>query len=288
MVELSPNIPLMDSTNFFWANIGDEATCKILFDSVIIKTIIAVKSVNWIICNSSYDLEPGTFSLYPEFLSIGPLLASNRLGKSAGYFWQEDSACLAWLDQQPTNSVIYAAYGSTTVFDHTQFQEVALGLELTNRPFLWVVRQDITSNIDYAYPKGFKDRVHKRGLMVSWAPQQQVLSHPSIACFISHCGWNSTIEGISNGVSFLCWPFLADQFANQTYICDEWKIGLGLSKDEIGIIRKGEIKDKLEHLLTDKSYKERALNLQDKIMDSIRGGSSHKNFNKFIEWIKDI
>ncbi|KAK6129131.1 hypothetical protein DH2020_037109 [Rehmannia glutinosa] len=179
-------------------------------------------------------------------------------------------------------------YGCICFISEVEFQEVALGLELGNRPFLWVVRQDITSNVDYAYPKGFKDRVHKRGLMVSWAPQQQVLSHPSIACFISHCGWNSTIEGISNGVPFLCWPFLADQFANQTYICDEWKIGLGLSKDENGIIRKREIKDKLEHLLTDKSYKERALNLQDKIMDSIRGGSSHKNFNKFIEWIKDI
>ncbi|KAK6129174.1 hypothetical protein DH2020_037106 [Rehmannia glutinosa] len=140
----------------------------------------------------------------PKLMSDGvidsnsPLLATNRLGKSAGYFWQ-----------------------------------------------------DITSNVDYAYPKGFKDRVHKRGLM-QWS------SVPMLAIF-------------------------GDRFKQLTYICDEWKIGLGLSKDESGIIRKGEIKDKLEHLLTDKSYKERALNLQEKIMDSIRGGSSHKNFNKFIE-----
>ncbi|KAK6155023.1 hypothetical protein DH2020_009271 [Rehmannia glutinosa] len=86
----------------------------------------------------------------------GPLLATNRLGKSAGYFWSEDSACLAWLDQQPTNSVIYAAFGSCTTFDQAQFEEVALGLELTNRPFMWVVRQDMIADVDYAYPKGFK------------------------------------------------------------------------------------------------------------------------------------
>ncbi|KAK6117421.1 hypothetical protein DH2020_048830 [Rehmannia glutinosa] len=286
MIQLSPTIPPMNSTNFVWACVFDQATRKIIFD-MLIRTSITVKSTDWIICNSSDDLEPGTFTLFPDILPVGPLLASNRLGKSVGYFWPEDSACLAWLDQQPINSVIYVAFGSFTIFDQTQFEELAQGLELTNRPFLWVVRQDITANMDEAYPKDYKDRVHKRGLMVSWAPQQQVLSHPSIACFISHCGWNSTVEGIGNGVPFICWPYFADQFANQTYICDEWKIGLGLSKDECGIIRRGEIKDKLEHLLSDKSYKERVLNLQVKTMDGVRGGCSHKNFNNFIEWIKD-
>ncbi|KAK6155019.1 hypothetical protein DH2020_009267 [Rehmannia glutinosa] len=214
-------------------------------------------------------------------------LASNRLGKAAGHFWPEDSSCLAWLDQQPINSVIYVAFGSLTVFDQTQFEELALGLELTNRPFLWVVRQDITTDIDEAYPKGFKDRVQNRGRMVTWAPQQQVLSHPSVACFVSHCGWNSAIEGVSNGVPILCWPYFADHFFNQSYICDKWKVGLGFSKDESGIIRHGEIKDKLETILTDKSYKERALNLRAKTMDSVREGRSRENFNKLVEWIKD-
>lgn len=286
MIQLSPSIPPMNSMKFAWACVGDQVTQKIVFD-LLIKNNYSVKLTDWLICNSSYDLEPGAFSLFPDILPVGPLLASNRLGKSVGYFWPEDSDCLAWLDKQPANSVIYVAFGSFTVFDQQQFEELGLGLELTNRPFLWVVRQDKTANADKAYPIGFKDRVDNRGRMVGWAPQQQVLSHPSVACFISHCGWNSTIEGIGNGVPFLCWPYFADQFLNQTYICDEWKVGLGLSKDESGIITREEIKEKVEHLLSDKSYKERVLNLQAKTMDSVRGGRSHKNFNNFIDWIKN-
>ncbi|KAL8475807.1 hypothetical protein ACS0TY_028460 [Phlomoides rotata] len=281
-IRLSPNMPQMNSRDFVWATFNDQFT-QIIFD-IVVKNNYSVKSRERLICNSCYDLEPGAFSLFPDILPVGPLLAKNRLGKTAGHFWPEDYSCLAWLDQQPANSVIYVAFGSFTVFEQQQFDELALGLQLTNRPFLWVVRQDATS---YTYPEGFEERVKNQGRMVGWAPQQQVLSHPSVACFISHCGWNSTMEGIGNGVPFLCWPYFADQFINQTYICNEWETGLGLIKDENGMIRREEIKDKVDRVLRDKSYKERALNLQAKAMDSVKEGPSHKNFNSFIEWIKE-
>ncbi|KAH7554495.1 hypothetical protein JRO89_XS12G0225500 [Xanthoceras sorbifolium] len=118
------------------------------------------------VCNSTYDLEPTAFGLVPDILPVGPLLASNRLGNSAGNFWPEDQTCLKWLDQQPLNSVIYVAFGSFTVFDHIQFNELALGLELSNRPFLWVVRLDFSSDTDDAYLEGFENRVATRGRMV--------------------------------------------------------------------------------------------------------------------------
>ncbi|KAB5516448.1 hypothetical protein DKX38_027096 [Salix brachista] len=81
---------------------------------------------------------------------------------------------------------------------------------------LWVVRPDITEEINEAYSEGFQERVAARGKIVGWAPQQKVLSHPSVSCFLSHCGWNSTMEGVSNGMPFLCWPYFADQFLNGT------------------------------------------------------------------------
>ncbi|KAF5957554.1 hypothetical protein HYC85_004779 [Camellia sinensis] len=99
--------------------------------------------------------------------------------------------------------------------------------------------------------------------MVGWAPQQKVLGHPSVACFLSHCGWNSTMVGLSNGIPFLCWPYFAYQFLNQNYICDVWKVGLRFNHDESGIIKQEEIKDKVEQLLSNKTIKARALDLKE-------------------------
>ncbi|XP_022863039.1 UDP-glycosyltransferase 83A1-like isoform X3 [Olea europaea var. sylvestris] len=224
-IQLSPTMPFIKPTDFHWNCAGDHKREKGVF-KFFVKVIKPTKLAERLICNSSNCLESGTFASYPDFLAIGPLLASNRLGKSTGSFWQEDS--------------------------------------------------------------GFKERLDRRGCIVNWAPQQKVLSHPSIACFISHCGWNSTLEGISNGIPFLCWPYFGDQLFNQSYICDYLKIGLELNKDENGIIRRDEIKNKLERVLGDEGFKERVLDLQAKILNSVRkGGSSHKNFEDFLSWIKD-
>ncbi|XP_016649036.1 PREDICTED: UDP-glycosyltransferase 83A1-like, partial [Prunus mume] len=261
-------------------------TQKIIFQAMV-KSNKTTLASDWPLCNSAYDLEPAALTLAPEILPIGPLLASNRLGNSAGYFWPQDLTCLNWLDQQPPCSVIYVAFGSITVFDETQFQELALALELSQRPFLWVVRPDTTEKTCNLYPEGYQDRAASRGLMVGWAPQQKVLAHPSIACFLSHCGWNSTIEGISNGVPFLCWPYFADQLFNESYICDVWNVGLKFNKNESGIITQGDIMNKLEQLLGDVGFKARASKLKELAMTSVReGGQSNKTFKNFIEWMK--
>ncbi|KAH6830348.1 hypothetical protein C2S53_007514 [Perilla frutescens var. hirtella] len=289
MIRVSPNIPPTISNELLWASVGNEATQKIIFHMFADGARSIIKSAEFMICNSSPDLEPGAFSMLPQLKPIGPLLASNRLGKSAGYFWPEDSSCLAWLDQQPPNSVVYVAFGSFTVLDPTQFEELALGLQLTNRPFLWVVREDIIRAAGGGGGGAFPAAGFVEGKVVAWAPQQQVLSHPSVACFVTHCGWNSTIEGISNGVPFLCWPYFAEQFTNRNYICDEWKVGLGLSKDGNGIISRWELKEKVEAVLGDGGFRERALSLGGKIMDGVKnGGTSHSNFTSFIQWIKKI
>ncbi|KAL6961199.1 hypothetical protein U1Q18_038964 [Sarracenia purpurea var. burkii] len=290
MRHLSATMIAMNTKNFPWAFIDDLATQKFIFD-LFARSNKVMEIASWLICNSTHQLEPAAFECLPcpnIMLSIGPLLASNRLGNSAGNFWREDSTCMQWLDQQLPKSVIYVAFGSFTIFDQNQFRELALGLELTDRPFLWVVRPDLTEEAQNAYPDGFKERVAARGgRMVGWAPQQKVLAHPSVACFLSHCGWNSTMEGIGNGIPFLCWPYYADQFFNKTYICDVWKVGLGLNPDENGIIMRKEIKDKVEQLLGDDEFKARALDMKKLTAESIKDGNcSYNNFNKLMEWIK--
>nr|GEX48940.1 UDP-glycosyltransferase 83A1-like [Tanacetum cinerariifolium] len=136
-------------------------------------------------------------------------------------------------------------------------------------------------------PNGFMDRICTRGKIVSWAPQQEVLNHPSVACFISHCGWNSTMEGVSNGVPFLCWPHSFDQFLDASYICDFWKTGLGVNKDDTGIVTREEIKSKVEQLIRNDKIKQNALNLKERVMGNVKeGNSSSKNLSNFVDWVK--
>ncbi|TYH42732.1 hypothetical protein ES332_D11G082200v1 [Gossypium tomentosum] len=287
MIQLSPMTPSIHPMNLIWLNLDDSpSTQKIMFD-FLLRNNKVVETTDWVLCNSSLELELQGFNLVPRALPIGPFLATNRLGNLSGNYWLEDPTCLQWLDQQSPGSVIYVAFGSFTVFDQIQFQELALGLEITKRPFLWVVREDITKGKHHTYPKGFNERVGNQCRIVSWAPQAAVLGHSSIACFISHCGWNSTMEGVSNGVPFLCWPYFADQFLNESYISDIWKLGLKLQKDEGGIIRKEEIKSKVEQLVGDERFKTRAIELKQMVTKSVGdGGSSDKVFKNFVQWLK--
>ncbi|XP_073158146.1 UDP-glycosyltransferase 83A1-like [Henckelia pumila] len=286
-IQFAPAMPKMVSSDFVWANTSSVSRKNVIFN-MMTQNNEAIKSADWIICNSTHDLEPGAFYLAPQIVPIGPLLASNEPGNSAGHFLEHDSTCLEWLDHQPVHSVIYAAFGSTTIFSPCQFQELALGLELTGRPFLWVTRAEnsTTGAGNQAFPEGFLERISSRGQITHRAPQQKVLSHPSVACFLSHCGWNSTVESVSNGVPMLCLPYFADQFTNRSYITDIWKVGLPFARDDGGIIRKEEIKNKVDQVIEEDTFKQRALQLQKTIHASAcEGGDSYKNLMNFVKWL---
>ncbi|KAG5016668.1 hypothetical protein JHK85_022804 [Glycine max] len=232
-IQFSSNMPLMDTQNFPWR--GHD---KLHFDHLV-QEMQTMRLGEWWLCNTTYNLEPAIFSISARLLPIGPLMGSDS-NKSS--FWEEDTTCLEWLDQQLAQSVVYVSFGSMAVMDPNQFNELALGLDLLDKPFIWVVRPSNDSKVSInEYPHEFHG---SRGKVVGWAPQKKILNHPALACFISHCGWNSTVEGVCGGIPFLCWPFAKDQLVNKSYVCDVWKIGLGLDKDENGIISKGEIRKK--------------------------------------------
>ncbi|GMY39796.1 UDP-glycosyltransferase 83A1-like [Fagus crenata] len=286
LIWLSQEIPAWSSTEFPWTCPGDSKLQKKFFGSLS-KVNHYVKLCNWLLCNSFYELDSSACDLIAGIIPVGPLLLGNQLGSHAGSFWPQDSTCLSWLDKQHVGSVIYVAFGSTSIHSQQQFEELALGLELIDQPFLWVVRSDITDGPLSEFLDGFKTRIADQGKIVEWAPQEKVLAHPSTACFLSHCGWNSTLEGISMGMPFLCWPYYGDQFHNKSYLCDAWKIGLGLNPDENGLVTRHDIKSKIETLLSDDGIKSNALKLKEMAKKSVsEGGSSFKNFKSFIEQIK--
>ncbi|KAL0424368.1 UNVERIFIED_CONTAM: UDP-glycosyltransferase 83A1 [Sesamum radiatum] len=285
-VQFAPTMPIMSPSDFVWHRLKIASLQKLLFH-IMTENNGPTKSADWLICNSVLDLEPGAFTMAPQILPIGPLLAiNNRPAHSAsGHFWQQEYECLEWLDRQPACSVIYVAFGSSVMLKKAQVEELALGLELTNRPFLWVVRAEAIDGADDW--EGFLERVEGGGRIIGWAPQQRVLDHPSTACFISHCGWNSTLESMSSGVPMLCWPYFADQFINESYVCDIWKVGLRLEEEDNGMVASEEIKRKMDGLLGDGAFRERALRLKGKVWSSAsEGGHSHENLTNFINWIK--
>lgn len=138
-------------------------------------------------------------------LAIGPVFLPHLLQDKASVFlpqlWEDETDCLQWLDTQGPSSVLYISFGSIAVMSISQLEELALGLEASRQPFLWVVRPDIATDGKAAtLPEGFRERIKGRGMVIKWAPQLKVLSHPSVGGFLSHCGWNSTLESISMGV----------------------------------------------------------------------------------------
>ncbi|KAL0393629.1 UNVERIFIED_CONTAM: UDP-glycosyltransferase 83A1 [Sesamum latifolium] len=111
-------------------------------------------------------------------LPVGPLLDTNNpksLSNSCN-FHPEDASCLSWLHDKPPGSVVYVSFGSLAVLSQQQLDELAFGLELSGRDFLWVVRLDLANWSRAVYPDGFLERVGELGKIVKWAPQESSFS----------------------------------------------------------------------------------------------------------------
>ncbi|XP_058103519.1 UDP-glycosyltransferase 76B1-like [Magnolia sinica] len=136
---------------------------------------------------------------------VGPLYKFSP-GSSNNILTQEYS-CMAWLDKQAPETVIYISFGSSGSFGKIDMVEIAWGLANSDQPFLWVLRTgSIHGHDSVKLLKGFKEKTWERGRIVNWAPQQEVLAHPSVGGYWTHNGWNSTLESICEG--FLCYVLL--------------------------------------------------------------------------------
>ncbi|KAK3423551.1 hypothetical protein EUGRSUZ_F00349 [Eucalyptus grandis] len=118
--------------------------------------------------------------------------------------WKEDLGCLEWLDLKPPGSVVYVNFGSITVMSQAQLVEFAWGLASSGQVFLWAIRPDLVVGDAAILPPDFLVATRERSLLVSWCPQERVLSHSAVGGFLTHCGWNSTIESIATGVPVVC------------------------------------------------------------------------------------
>ncbi|XP_002993005.2 UDP-glycosyltransferase 13 [Selaginella moellendorffii] len=170
------------------------------------------------------------------FVDIGPLLPDPYFADDDACEHCDKVECLAWLDEQPTASVVYISFGSFARANREQIEELAFGLEASEKRFLWVLH----NGAEEFLPEGFLERAttNKTGMVVKkWAPQLLVLSHRAVGGFMTHCGWNSTMESLSRGVPIITMPFYGEQRGNARIIVEHLGIGVGLAKDgEDGLI----------------------------------------------------
>ncbi|KAI9181170.1 hypothetical protein LWI28_012110 [Acer negundo] len=144
----------------------------------------------------------------------------------------DEQHILSFLNSKEPNSILYISFGSLAQLAPSQLLEIAHGLEASNKPFIWVVGKifkNENENEENWFPIGFEDRIResKKGLIIrGWAPQLLILEHAAVGGFMTHCGWNSTLEGVCAAVPMITWPITAEQFSNEKLVADVLKIGV--------------------------------------------------------------
>jgi len=238
--------------------------------------------------NLEHDVLEAFSSILPPVYSIGPLhllikdVTNKELDSIGSNLWKEEPECLEWLNSKEPKSVVYVNFGSITVMTSEQMIEFAWGLANSKMPFLWVIRPDLVAGENAVLPLEFLEETKNRGLLSSWCPQEEVLSHSSIGGFLTHNGWNSTLESVSGGVPMICWPFFAEQQTNCRFCCNEWGIGLEIedaTRDKIEIL----VKELMEGE-KGKEMKEKALQWKKLAHNAASGphGSSFMNLENLI------
>ncbi|XP_006838761.2 UDP-glycosyltransferase 87A2 [Amborella trichopoda] len=244
------------------------------------------QQVNFILIYSFYELESPTIdalhALLPRghIFPVGPLIPlpqENEFKTNA----RPEVDCSSWLDSQPHGSTLYVSLGSLVTVPDRQMMELAFGLIESEIRFIWVAR-DPTRNL--------RDMCKDNGLVVTWCSQSKVLRHPSIGGFLTHCGWNSTMEAVLAGVPMLTFPINFDQPMNSKLVTDDWKVGLRVRSGPMGeneLVGRGEIASLVRRLFDGEESKEmrrRIEKLKEAGLKTFeRGGSSDISLNAFLE-----
>ncbi|XP_047947583.1 UDP-glycosyltransferase 75C1-like [Salvia hispanica] len=218
-------------------------------------------------------------------IAIGPLIAtSNSFG---GDLDNEDKNYLQWLDSKQEKSVVYIAFGSLVVLSNEQKVEILKGLVESKRPFLWVVR---SLDSEEEEVKNMFDQEIRNcdGMIVTWCSQTEVLSHKSIGCFVTHCGWNSTLEGLVSGVPLIGCPHYSDQTTNAKLVEDVWGNGVRARMNGEVVMKREELGKCLDVVMGEeergKEIRKRAWLLRGMAMDAVKdGGSTYNNLRKVID-----
>nr|XP_009780330.1 PREDICTED: anthocyanidin 3-O-glucosyltransferase 4-like [Nicotiana sylvestris] len=215
--------------------------------------------------NTFDELEPLYIDEYKKIMKnvfcIGPVSLCNKkmdeiMHRSNESSINKEHSYLTWLNSMKPKSVFYVSFGSLCHMSFLQIKEIGLGLESSNVPFIWIIRGlNVSSEVEkWLSDENFEEKVKGRGIIIKgWAPQLMILSHPSIGGFLTHCGWNSTLEGITYGVPMITFPMFADQFYNEKLIVNVLQIGIrvGIEEKNKVLVKKEEVKKAINQLMNE-------------------------------------
>ncbi|KAL9262091.1 putative UDP-rhamnose:rhamnosyltransferase 1 [Drosera capensis] len=244
-----------------------------------------LKACDAILIQSCKELEGEYLELLQE-LHAKPVLPTGFLTPSIqdvvsreNHDEQEWQFTKQWLDKHGKGSVLYIALGSEVTPNQKMLDELANGLELSKVPFFWALRKPKVGETSLELPDRFEERTRGQGLMWrSWAPQVLILEHESVGGFLTHCGWNSTLDGLQFGKSFIMLPFYGDQGINSRFLSDA-NIGVEIPRDECsGLFTRQSVGETLNLVLVDeagKIYREKAKEMRKTLGDrNLHKGSS--------------
>uniref|UniRef100_A0A0D9VIN5 Glycosyltransferase n=1 Tax=Leersia perrieri TaxID=77586 RepID=A0A0D9VIN5_9ORYZ len=307
IISLLPAELELSTTYLPWL-VGDSVTQKSRF-TFWLQTMERAKSLRCILVNSFPGKTTGAVvpdQQHPlqnqQILPVGPLLTNaihrpkhnNNTNKLQGSplktkntsMSQSDRTCIDWLDQQRPGSVTYVSFGTWVApIAPAEITELALGLQATGRPFLWVLKDDPSwrAGLPAGYTTESGTVAGGRGRIVTWAPQEDVLAHGAVGCYLTHCGWNSTMEAIRHGVRMLCYPVSGDQFINCAYIVKVWGVGIRLRSTD-----RGEVEDCVGRIVEGEEGRRLRVKL-DELRERVMAGeavcTAERNIEDFIDGI---
>ncbi|XP_051124689.1 anthocyanidin 3-O-glucoside 2'''-O-xylosyltransferase-like [Andrographis paniculata] len=160
-----------------------------------------------------------------------------------------------WLNKFRPKSVVYCAFGSQMILKKDQFQELVLGFEMTGLPFFIALsKPEGADSMEEALPEGFSGRVGGRGVVEGgWVQQTQILRHPSVGCFVSHCGFGSMWESVLSESQIVVVPRLADQILNARLLAAELKVAVEVERGDMGWFSKEDLSRAIKSVMDEGS-----------------------------------
>ncbi|KAG9446701.1 hypothetical protein H6P81_012829 [Aristolochia fimbriata] len=259
----------------------------------VLDQFVNIEKADWVFCNTVDQLEGEELNWLRIIMPVKPIgptvpswYADQRVEEDHDYgvsLWKKDSAtCKEWLDDKDEGSVVYVSFGSLACLGSEKMEEIACALKESDYHFLWVVRESEETKL----PENFAAETKEMVLVVRWCPQLEVLSHRAVGCFVTHCGWNSILEGLTIGVPMVACPQWTDQPTNAKYIEEVWEVGIRAKVDDTGIVSRGELKSCIKEIMEGErgvEIKKNTFKWKQLVKEALEeGGSSDKNIEEFV------